>query len=74
MARTVKIQEAKTTLSALLAAVERGEEFVIARDDVPVARLVPMQETPERELGFIPFTVPDSFFEPIDEAELNAWE
>jgi antitoxin (DNA-binding transcriptional repressor) of toxin-antitoxin stability system len=47
---------------------------VIARDDVPVARLVPMQETPERELGFIPFTVPDSFFEPIDEAELNAWE
>ena len=36
---TVKIHEAKTTLSKLIARVEAGEEIVIARDDKPVARL-----------------------------------
>jgi len=35
----VKIHEAKTNLSKLLARVEAGEEIVIARDDKPVARL-----------------------------------
>ena len=36
---TVKIHEAKTTLSKLIARVEAGEEIVIARDDKPVAKL-----------------------------------
>ena len=36
---TVKIHEAKTTLSKLIARVEAGEEIVIARDDKPVAIL-----------------------------------
>jgi uncharacterized protein (DUF433 family) len=35
----VKIHEAKTTLSKLIARVEAGEEIVIARDDNPVAKL-----------------------------------
>jgi prevent-host-death family protein len=35
----VTIHEAKTQLSKLIAAVERGEEVVIARRDKPVARL-----------------------------------
>ncbi|WP_431904658.1 type II toxin-antitoxin system Phd/YefM family antitoxin [Amycolatopsis thermoflava] len=74
MERTVKVQEAKTRLSAILADVERGEEVVIARGDVPVARLVPFQEPPERELGFVPYRVPDSFNEPLPEDELVAWE
>ncbi len=34
----VTIQEAKTHLSRLIAAVERGEEVVIARRDKPVVR------------------------------------
>lgn len=48
----VTIHEAKTHLSRLIAAVERGEEVVIARRDKPVVRLI--QEAPkhpERVLG-----------------------
>jgi prevent-host-death family protein len=52
----VTIQEAKTNLSRLIAAVERGEEVIIARRDKPVVRLV-MEKTekkkPKRELGFM---------------------
>ncbi len=39
---TVKIHEAKTNLSKLIARVEAGEEIVIARDDRPVAKLTGM--------------------------------
>ena len=38
--RIVNVHEAKTNLSALLAQVEQGEEVVIARNGVRVARLV----------------------------------
>lgn len=74
MVQTVKIQYAKTHLSALIAAVEAGEDVVIARGDVPVARLVAFERPPERELGFIPYVVPDTFFEPLPDDELAAWE
>jgi prevent-host-death family protein len=37
---TVNVHEAKTHLSRLLEAVERGEDVVIARAGRPVARLV----------------------------------
>lgn len=74
MAKIVKVQEAKTRLSALLSEVEHGKEVVIARGDVPVARLTPIQEVPERELGFVPYRLPLSFFEPLPDAELSAWE
>jgi prevent-host-death family protein len=40
MEKTVNIHTAKTTLSKLIAAVEDGEEVVIARAGKPVARLV----------------------------------
>lgn len=39
MVRTVNVYEAKTQLSKLLEAVERGEEIVIARAGRPVAEL-----------------------------------
>ena len=39
MSITVKIGEAKTRLSELLAKVEAGEEVVIARGNEPIARL-----------------------------------
>lgn len=42
----VNVLDAKTHLSALLARVEAGEEIVIARAGVPVAKLVPIP--PER--------------------------
>ncbi|WP_198958067.1 MULTISPECIES: toxin-antitoxin system, antitoxin component, PHD family protein [Amycolatopsis] len=39
-----------------------------------MARLVPIQEPPERELGFVPYRVPESFSEPLPDDELAAWE
>lgn len=72
--KQVKVQYAKTHLSALLAAVERGEEFVIARGDHPAARLVPMEPQQSRELGFVAYSVPDEFLDALPEEELVAWE
>jgi prevent-host-death family protein len=70
---TVKVQQAKTHLSALLKRVEAGEEIVIARGEKSIARLVPIAPA-RRELGFGEATVPDSFFEELPEDELTAWE
>jgi prevent-host-death family protein len=48
MKRTVNLYEAKTHLSALVDAAERGEEIVIAKNGVAKARLIPAGE-PARE-------------------------
>lgn len=75
MVDQVNVHEAKTRLSELLARVERGDEIVIARGGFPVARLVAFEPSPERELGFLPgLDTPASFFEPLPESELAAWE
>ncbi len=42
----VNVGDAKTNLSKLLARVEAGEEIQIARDGVPVARLVAIESSP----------------------------
>lgn len=50
----VTIHEAKTHLSRLIAAVERGEEVIISRRDKPVVRLViESPAKPKRRLGFM---------------------
>jgi prevent-host-death family protein len=49
--RTVNVHEGKTQLSSLLAAVEAGEEVVIARSGQPVARLVPYGPAAPRPIG-----------------------
>jgi len=42
----VNVGQAKTDLSKLLARVEEGEDVEIARDGVPVARLVAIDPAP----------------------------
>ena len=50
--RTYNIHEAKTQLSKLLEQVAHGDEVLIARAGVPVARLVPIVPSPtSRVLG-----------------------
>ncbi len=73
---TVNVHEAKTNLSRLLAQVEAGEEIVIARNGTPVARLVRCKPRGKRQPGTLKgkITVPDSFFDPLPEEELIAWE
>jgi|DewCreStandDraft_1066081.scaffolds.fasta_scaffold51299_1 prevent-host-death family protein len=73
MARVVNVHEAKARLSELLERTKAGEEILIAKRGKPYAKLVPVE--PERvPLGFLRFHVPDSFFEPLSEEELEAWE
>lgn len=74
MTVTVNVQDAKTRLSQLLRQVESGQEVVIARDGAPVARLIALASPPLREVGFVAAIVPDSFADPLPEAELAAWE
>jgi prevent-host-death family protein len=45
---TINIHAAKTNLSRLLERVERGEEILIARNGLPVARLAPLQTARRR--------------------------
>lgn len=72
MTITVNVQHAKTHLSELLTQVEAGEEVVIARRGTPVATLV--ATTPwERPMGFVEGSVPDSFFDPLPQDELDRW-
>ena len=73
MATVVNVHEAKTHLSRLLERVKNGEEIILAKAGKPYARLVPLvQQT--RELGFVEGTVPESFFEPLPDDELKAWQ
>lgn len=78
MTKSVNVHEAKTHLSRLLDEVSRGEEIVIARAGVPVARLISETRRP-RQLGQYASIWPDlpldsPFFDPLSEDELAAWE
>jgi prevent-host-death family protein len=74
---TVTVHAAKTNLSKLLARVEAGEEIVIARGRIPIARLTPINASPaKRQFGAFKgvLTVGPEFFEPMTDAELAEWE
>ena len=72
----VNVHQAKTELSRLLARVEAGEDVVIARRGEPVARLVGCKARVERRPDVLKgkINIPDSFFDPLPEEELEAWE
>lgn len=68
----VNMLQAKSSLSRLVQAIEKGEEreIVIARNGRPVARLVPIESVPaDRRIGIAKgvFEVPDS----IDESNVE---
>jgi len=72
----VNIHQAKTHLSKLLQRTMAGEEIVIARAGVPIARLVPVQ--PEKApfpLGIDEgaFEVPEDFDDPLPPELLAAF-
>lgn len=80
---TVTVHHAKTYLSKLIAAAERGEEVVIARGNKPAVRMVPVAtaaepsaprppRTPGRLKGLV--SLDDSFFDPMSEEDLLLWE
>ena len=73
---TVNVHEAKTHLSRLLARVEAGEDVTIARNGKPVARLVAVRTPgrPQPDVFKGQVVIADSFFDPLPEEELRAWE
>jgi prevent-host-death family protein len=71
---TINVHEAKTHLSRLLARAHAGEEVIIAKAGKPYAKLVPVGPVTKRIPGIAKGQVTADFFEPLPEAELNAWE
>jgi prevent-host-death family protein len=77
MSMEVNIHEAKTHFSRLLQRVANGEEVIIARAGVPVARLVPVEpEKPKvRPLGMDrdSIWIADDFDAPLPDDLLKAF-
>jgi prevent-host-death family protein len=70
------VHAAKSNLSRLIERGCDGEEIVIARNNEPVVKLVPVHATaPRRQRGSLrgQVVVPDSFFDPLPDDELDAW-
>ena len=73
----VNIHEAKTNLSRLLSRVAAGEEILIAKAGVPIARLVPYREPKDkRPLGMDKglFEVPKDFDAPLPDDLLASFD
>ena len=74
----LNVHEAKTHLSRYLKRVAKGERIVLCLRNVPIAEIRPLTapETKPRPIGLARgrFTVPPSFFEPLPDALLDAFE
>lgn len=75
---TVNIHQAKTHLSRLIDRAAKGESITIAKAGKPMARIVPLEETPlvvdtSRRFGFMKgqIKVPDDF-DTMGQAEIEA--
>jgi prevent-host-death family protein len=75
--KAVNVHEANSTLSALLAKVEQGEEVTIARNGTPVAKLVRATVGHRREPGLLcgdpawrGFKFDPELFAPMSDADL----
>jgi prevent-host-death family protein len=73
--RIVNVHQAKTHLSRLIDAANRGETILLAKAGKPWARLAPLEsEVPRRIAGRLrhlgPLSQPDLLLEPITPEEL----
>jgi prevent-host-death family protein len=75
-AKQVNVHEAKTHLSKLLAEVEKGHEIIVARDGMPVAKIVPFKQKKNR-MTFGDFKgkiwIADDFDDPLPDELLKEW-
>ena len=76
MEEIVSIHAAKTNLSKLVARAEAGEEIIIARGRIPVAKLTAVAPKGKRVYGAMhgQFEIGPEFFEPLPPEELDPWE
>lgn len=77
--RTITVDEARAELSQVLLEVEAGGEVIIARGKKPIARLIPIGDTPRPrrpkvgQLRGALFSIPDQAFAPLTTDELKEW-
>lgn len=73
----INIAEAKAHFSRYIETVERGETVTVCRRNVPVAEIRPVSRPPrgKRRVGIDRgMEIPDSFFEPLPDDLLAAFE
>jgi len=74
----LNIHEAKTHLSKYLAKLKRGERILLCNRNQPVAQITRLPEAPARPrpigLAKGTFSVPRSFFEPLPDELIDAFE
>jgi antitoxin (DNA-binding transcriptional repressor) of toxin-antitoxin stability system len=73
----LNVHEAKTHLSRYLSRLERGETILLCRRNVPIAEIRPIHRASrKRRIGPMKgqFVVPPSFFEPLPNETLDAFE
>jgi prevent-host-death family protein len=75
MTDVVNMYDAKAQLSRLIDRAAAGEDIMIARAGKPIVRLVPVEDALPRKPGLLKGPpIPDAFFDPLPEEELEAWE
>jgi len=73
MTITVSIDD--TTLAELLAKVEAGEEIILTRDDVPIARMAGLGVGKRDVKGLIETIIRErSTRKPVTQAEIAEWK
>jgi antitoxin (DNA-binding transcriptional repressor) of toxin-antitoxin stability system len=74
----LNLNQAKTHLSDCITRVQAGETVVICRRNHPVAEIRAIAQPPgkPRPIGLLKgrFSVPDSFFEPLPDEILDAFD
>ena len=72
---TVSLYEAKTGFSALVDKASKGVSTIVVKRGVPMAKIVPIEKGDDKRLlGVMSLPeLPDSFFEPLPEGELELW-
>ncbi|MCB1033183.1 MAG: type II toxin-antitoxin system Phd/YefM family antitoxin [Acidobacteria bacterium] len=74
----LNIHEAKTHLSRYLPRLAAGETILLCKRNVPIAEIrpLPARRTTERPIGLAKgqIQIPDSFFDPLPEELLRAFE
>ena len=75
---TYKMAYAKTHLATLIRGALAGDEIVIAKDETPLVRLVPVAKgapTNKRTGGDLEgrVSIPDAFFAPMSDEDASEW-
>lgn len=73
MSTIVKVGETKTRLSELLARVEQGEEFIIARGNEKIAKLVPNRDRKRRLRQIEIMRAERAARRSVTQEEIRAW-